>query len=54
MSAQLAQRTSIALPVAITTAEFELVALIAIIAMALAVIPATLAYRGSVAAALRV
>ena len=53
VSAMLAQRTSIALPVAITTAELQLVALIVVIAMGLAVIPATLAYRGSVAAALR-
>ena len=53
VSAMLARRTSIALPVAITTAELQLVALIVVIAMGLAVIPATLAYRGSVAAALR-
>ena len=53
VSAQLARRTSIALPVAITTAELKLVALVVIIAMALAVIPAILAYRESVAAALR-
>ena len=53
VSAQLAQRTGIALPVAITLAELKLVALIVVIAMALAVIPAVLAYRGSVAEALR-
>jgi putative ABC transport system permease protein len=53
VSAQLAWRTSIALPVAITPAELKLVALIVIIAMALAVIPAIRAYRESIVAALR-
>jgi ABC-type antimicrobial peptide transport system permease subunit len=39
--------------VAITPAELKLVALIVIIAMALAVIPAIRAYRESIVAALR-
>jgi putative ABC transport system permease protein len=53
VSALFAQRTGISLPVAITTAELRLVALIVIVAMALAAIPAAFAYRGSVAEALR-
>ena len=53
VSARLAQRTGIALPVAITGSELALVALVVAIAILLAAIPAALAYRGSVAAALR-
>ncbi|MFO1037580.1 MAG: FtsX-like permease family protein [Geminicoccaceae bacterium] len=53
VSAALARRTNIDLPVRITGAELELVAIIVVVAMALAVLPAALAYRGSVAAALR-
>ena len=53
VSALFAHRTSISLPVALTASELRLVALIVIVAMVLAAIPAARAYRGSVAEALR-
>ena len=47
------QRTSIELPVAISPSELLLVAAIVVVGLALATVPAALAFRGSVASALR-
>ncbi len=53
VSALFERRTNIALPVALGPAELQLVGLIVVVALVLATIPAALAYRGSIAEALR-
>jgi putative ABC transport system permease protein len=53
VSAAFAARTGVALPVALSWQEMHLVIAIIVIGLALATVPAALAYRGSVSAALR-
>jgi putative ABC transport system permease protein len=53
ISALFAAETGVALPVALSWQEIQLVLAIILIGLVLATVPAALAYRGSVAAALR-